>query len=391
MAKGKLKKFTSVTLAGALVFGSLTINAGMANALSWTSTLGSALGSALAKLTSSTSSSTSKTTTSTSSSSASKTTSTTSSSSTYKSTTTTTTTASSNQNAKNQLTQQLNANTTFTTSQKVDIQKAIDNGTLKGAGTSKTTVEAQLDRQATAAEAAAFLLRSVGVDAGNGSNFYNEMQSQLKNLGVNIDAKKEVSAADVNKIAQAVAQQYGTSNLAAFNSSEVAKYASDGNISRGELLLLLTTESSSTQTTTPTSSTTSSSSPIKGTPVSSSSGSSSYSYSTPSYSSSNYYSSSGSSSYYSSSSGSSSYYSSSSSSSYTPKPATVVISPATTHLQDTPTEFKNNPNAKAQVDPNRKYGANVIEQLKSEISSGKTSINFADKYNNWAAQLFGVK
>jgi len=380
MAKGKLKKFTSVTLAGALVFGSLTINAGMANALSWTSTLGSALGSALAKLTSSTSSSTSKTTTSTSSSSASKTTSTTSSSSTYKSTTTTTTTASSNQNAKNQLTQQLNANTTFTTSQKVDIQKAIDNGTLKGAGTSKTTVEAQLDRQATAAEAAAFLLRSVGVDAGNGSNFYNEMQSQLKNLGVNIDAKKEVSAADVNKIAQAVAQQYGTSNLAAFNSSEVAKYASDGNISRGELLLLLTTESSSTQTTTPTSSTTSSSSPIKGTPVSSSSGSSSYSYSTPSYSSSNYY----------SSSGSSSYYSSSSSSSYTPKPATVVISPATTHLQDTPTEFKNNPNAKAQVDPNRKYGANVIEQLKSEISSGKTSINFADKYNNWAAKLFGV-
>jgi Predicted solute binding protein len=374
MAKGKLKKFTSVTLAGALVFGSLTINAGMANALSWTSTLGSALGSALAKLTSSTSSSTSKTTTSTS-----KTTTTTTSSSTSK-TTTTTTTASSNQNAKNQLTQQLNANTTFTTSQKVDIQKAIDNGTLKGAGTSKTTVEAQLDRQATAAEAAAFLLRSVGVDAGNGSNFYNEMQSQLKNLGVNIDAKKEVSAADVNKIAQAVAQQYGTSNLAAFNSSEVAKYASDGNISRGELLLLLTTESSSTQTTTPTSSTTSSSSPIKGTPVSSSSGSSSYSYSTPSYSSSNYY----------SSSGSSSYYSSSSSSSYTPKPATVVISPATTHLQDTPTEFKNNPNAKAQVDPNRKYGANVIEQLKSEISSGKTSINFADKYNNWAAKLFGV-
>jgi len=269
----------------------------------------------------------------------------------------------------------------------VDIQKAIDNGILKGVGTGKNTVEAQLDRQATAAEATAFLLRSVGVDAGNGSNFYNEMQSTLKSLGVNIDATKQVTAADVNKIAQAVAKTYGTSNLAAFNSSEVSKYASDGNISRGELLLLLTTEtpkttSTSTSTSKTTTSSTSSSSSSK---LSSSSSSSySYSYSSPSYSSSSYYSSSSSSSKSSSSSGSGS-------SSYTPKPATVVIAPATTQLSDTPAEFKNNPNAKAQTNPNQKYGANVIEQLKSEISSGKTTLNFADKYNNWAAQLLGVK
>lgn len=265
----------------------------------------------------------------------------------------------------------------------MDIQKAIDNGILKGVGTSKTTVEAQLDRQATAAETAAFLLRSVGVDAGNGSNFYNEMQQTLKNLGVNIDAKKEVTAADVNKIAQAVAQTYGKSNLAAFNSSSVTQYASDGNISRGELLLLLTTTTPSSSSSTSKTTSTSSSSTSSGSSYSSGSSSYSYSYSSPSYSS-------GSSYYSSSSSSSSSKSSSSGGSSYTPKPATVVISPATTHLQDTPAEFKNNPNAKAQVDPNRKYGANVIEQLKSEISSGKTSINFADKYNNWAAKLFGV-